>query len=104
VLAAGLLAGIDGETGIAPASTASDVATALLGSLAAQPALVTAAAVAGLAGAFLPWIRQQHRFAVAGVGLALTVGSIAAGSGALGAFLAFLGWGVAALLAAGSRR
>jgi hypothetical protein len=104
VLAAGLVAGIDGETGVAPASTATDVATALLSSLATQPALIAAAAVAGVAGAFLPWIRQQHRFAVAGVGLALTVGSIAAGAGALGAFLTLLGWGVAALLAAGSRR
>jgi hypothetical protein len=104
VLTAGLVAGLEGETGVAPGATVADVATALLNALAAQPALLAAAAVAGLAGAFLPWIRQQHRFAVAGVGLALVVASIAAGSGALGAFLALLGWGVAALLAAGSRR
>jgi hypothetical protein len=104
VLAAALLTGLDGETGVAPGATVTDVATALLSSLAAQPALIAAAAVAGLAGAFLPWIKQQHRFAVAGVGLVLIVASIAGGSGALGAFLALAGWGVAALLAAGSRR
>jgi hypothetical protein len=104
VLAAGLVTGLGGEAGIAPGATVADTAMALLNALAARPALIAAAAVAGVAGAFLPWIRQQHRFAVAGVGLALVVGSVAAGSGALGAFLTLLGWGVAALLAAGSRR
>ncbi len=104
VLAAGLVAGLGEETGIAPSASVADVATALLTALAAQPALLAAAAVAGIVGAFLPRIRQLHRFGVAAVGIVLAAGTVAIGAGVVGTFLALAGWGVAALLAAGSRR
>ena len=104
VLAAALVAGVAGSTGLAPADSVREALAALWTALAAQPLLLASAAVAAIVAAILPYARRRHRFAVAVVGGVLLVGAVASGQGAVGILLTAACWCAAALLAAGPRR
>ena len=113
VLASALVAGTSGadllftgkvDVGIAPADTVGRVALALRGAIAGAPLLAVAVVVLAIAAAMLPLARARSRWGVAAVGLALTIGSLAAGAGPASVALLVVVWGVAAALAARAPR
>jgi eukaryotic-like serine/threonine-protein kinase len=114
VLAAALTAWVAGEglpptgeaapeAGIAPPDGPAEVASALVGALAATPLVLAAAVVAAAAAALLPLARRRSRYGVLAVGAALLVAVIAAGAGVASVLLVALAWGFAGAVAAGAR-
>jgi protein kinase-like protein len=111
VLAAALVAGTSGDglalagtatndLGIGPADSIARVAGALRESLVSAPGVLASAIVLGAAAAAFPYVRGRFRYGVAGLGLALTIASLAAGVGIASTPLLIAVWGVAATLAA----
>ncbi|MBA2740905.1 MAG: serine/threonine protein kinase [Actinobacteria bacterium] len=108
VLAATFAASVAGDTGLAPADTVTEAALALWSALAAQPAMLATALAAALVTTLLPLARRRHRYGIATVGVVVSAGAVVIGPGGTGTVLGVLltctCWGIAALLAAGSRR
>ncbi len=115
VLSAAAVAGITGgdlplaagpaeSLEIAPGTAPRDAVMALWSLLTAHPVLLAAAVGVSIASAILPWARRQSRYGVAAVGVALTAGAIALGTGIASIFLVLVVWGIASAVAAGTRR
>jgi eukaryotic-like serine/threonine-protein kinase len=115
VLSAALLAGVAGNAlpptrehaeplGIGPLTTVTDAGTAVWSSLMASAVLTTAAALAAIATALLPWARHRSRYGVAAIGLPLTVASVVAGASVTSTIVVAAVWAVAATFAVALRR
>ncbi len=115
VLSAALLAGVAGEElpltsetaaslGIVPSDSTREVALAVWGELALNPAVLGGALACALAAAILPWAARNSRYGVAAVGSVLLVAAAATGTGVAGLLVAGLVWAFAANVAAGIGR
>jgi hypothetical protein len=93
-----------GSLGIAASDSSEHLAQALQGALVGAPVLVAATIVAALAAMVLPLARAHSRYGVAAVGVAVLIGSLAAGLGPASVPIVVAGWGVAAALAARAPR
>jgi hypothetical protein len=114
VLAAALTMGIAGEElpateatvgslGVTPLDSPTEVALALWGVLAPHPAVLAAAAVVGVASAILSPARRMSEYGFALVGLAMLVGSMAAGASIASSLCFVVVWGTAAAILATTR-
>jgi eukaryotic-like serine/threonine-protein kinase len=115
VLSAALVAGVSGEAlpitgspaeplGISPRDSAPDVGTAIVQSLAREPALPVVALTLALVAAFLPLARCRWKHGVLAVGAVVTVCSVALGASLVAVPAVALAWAVAGALAAGTQR
>ncbi len=115
VLTATLFAGVAGDelpltgapaprVGIAPQDSVREIAAVLGQTVTTNPILLLGAGAVALAAAILPWARRRSRYGVPAVGAILLVGSIAVGVGIAAALLVALAWGLAAAVAARTRR
>jgi hypothetical protein len=89
---------------LAPADSLGQVSLALRGTLASAPVLMVAMAVLAVSAATLPLVRVRSRYGVAALGVALTIGSVAAGVGLASIPLVVAVWGLAAALASRAPR
>jgi eukaryotic-like serine/threonine-protein kinase len=115
VLSAVLVAGVSGEVlpitgspaeplGISPRDSAPEVGTAIVQSLAREPALLVGALSLALVAAFLPLARNRWKHGVLAVGALVTVCSVALGASLAAVPAVALAWAVAGALAAGMHR
>jgi hypothetical protein len=115
VLAAALLAGVDGDVlpigdahagpiGIGPLTSVREAALATSGALVANSLVTLAAVGVAIASAVLPWARRRSRYGVAATGFGLVIASVVAGAGAGSTVLVVLVWAGAAAFAAAFRR
>lgn len=88
---------------IAPRDSVADVAVALWSALAGEPALLFAAAVAGVAAASLRWLAARSEHGVAALGLGLVACSTVLGAGVLPTLVVACAW-IAVGAAARERR
>ncbi|HXG76966.1 MAG TPA: hypothetical protein VNJ53_10385, partial [Gaiellaceae bacterium] len=90
--------------GVLPLDSATEVAVAVWGWLAAQPLLLAGGLLLALSAAALPELRRQARFAPAGVGALLLAGTVLTGASLPASLAVALVWVLVAARAAAARR